>query len=73
MTSVRIIMDLCVRENLFIHQMDVRNAYLNSKIDYEIFVEQPPGFIKKGKNGEDLVLKLNKSLYGLKQSGRLWN
>ena len=53
--------------------MDVRNAYLNSKIDYEIFVEQPPGFIQKGINGEDLVLKLNKSLYGLKQSGRLWN
>ena len=73
MTSVRILMDLCVRENLFIHQMDVRNAYLNSKIDYEIFVDQPPGFITHGKNGEELVLKLNKSLYGLKQSGRLWN
>ena len=34
----------------------------------EIFVEQPEGF-KTNK----LVYRLNKSLYGLKQSGRNWN
>ena len=73
MTSVRILMDLAIRQNLLIHQMDVRNAYLNSNIDYDIYVEQPNGFKLSGKNGEDLILKLNKSLYGLKQSGRLWN
>ena len=38
-----------------------------------ICVEQPEGFAVSNKNGEKLVLRLNKSLYGLKQSVRNWN
>ena len=34
-------------------------------------MRQPEGFIVPGQ--EDLVCKLNKGVYGLKQSGRLWN
>ena len=56
-----------------VHQMDVKTAYLNADIDCEIYVQQPEGFIKTNKEGEKLVCKLNKSLYGLKQSGRNWN
>ena len=40
--------------------MDVKNAYLNVPLDYEIYVELPEGF--KGKNG-NYVWKLRKSLY----------
>ena len=47
--------------------MDVTTAYLHAPTDYEIFVEQLERF-KTNK----LVYKLNKSLYGLKQSGRNW-
>ena len=45
--------------------MDVKSAYLNAPLDYEIYVELLEGF--KGKNG-NYVWKLKKSLYGLKQS-----
>ena len=44
--------------------MDVKTAYLNANIDYEIYIEQPRGF----KKGENRVCYLNKSIYGLKQS-----
>ena len=53
--------------------MDVKTAYLNALIDSEIFMEQPEGYEKAVKNGEKLVYKLRKSLYGLKQSGCNWN
>ena len=52
--------------------MDVKTAYLNADIDCVIFLEQPEGFAKTNSKGEKLVCKLNKSLYGLKQSGRNW-
>lgn len=73
MTSVRVLMQLTAQYNLELHQMDVKTAYLHAPIDCEIYMEQPEGFEMKSKTGEKLVCKLNKSLYGLKQSGRNWN
>ena len=71
--SIRLLMQLALDFSLDLHQMDVKTAYLNAPIDCELYVEQPEGFIKYSETGERLVCKLNKSLYGLKQSGRNWN
>jgi hypothetical protein len=51
--------------------MDVITAFLNGDLQEEIFMQQPPGYVQPGK--EDLVCKLKKSIYGLKQSPRCWN
>ena len=72
-SSVRMLMQLAVQEGMVVHQMDVKTAYLNAPIDCELYMEQPEGYERKGPNGEKLVCKLKKSLYGLKQSGRNWN
>jgi hypothetical protein len=74
MTSMRMILQMCVDHEMDIHQMDVKSAYLNSPIDCEIFVKQPQGYeVAFDEDGKPFVCKLQKSLYGLKQSGRNWN
>ena len=70
MTSIRVMMQLAAQHDLILHQMDVKTAYLNAPIDCEIYLDQPEGFQIENKDGKRLVYKLNKSLYGLKQSGR---
>ena len=71
MTSVRILMQYAVEKEFVIHQLYVKTAYLNAPIDCEIFMTQPEGYIQPG--NEHFVCKLNKSLYGLKESGCNWN
>ena len=71
MTSVRMLMQYAVQHDMVINQLDVKTAYLNAPIDCEIYMSQPEGYVTKGK--ENLVCRLHKSLYGLKQSGRNWN
>lgn len=68
-TSIRFLLALAAKYNLFIHQMDAVTAFLNAKLQEEIFMAQPIGF----DDGSGLVCKLNKSIYGLKQSSRVWN
>ena len=53
--------------------MDVKSAYLHSPIDCDIYVAQTKGYEVLNENGKPMVFKLNKSIYGLKQSGRNWN
>ena len=48
--------------------MDVETAFLNGRINSEVYVKQLIGY----ENGTDKVWKLNKSLYGLKESPRTW-
>ena len=69
-TSLRILLSHAAHKNLEIHQMDVETAYLNGTIDEEIYVKQPSGFEVYGH--EDKVYRLNKAIYGLRQSGRAW-
>eukprot|EP00253_Pinus_taeda_P004048 PITA_04048 len=52
-------------------QMDVKTTFLHGDLEEEIYMKQPEGFAVKGK--KELVCKLKKSLYGLKQSPKKWN
>ena len=53
-----------------VFQMDVKSAFLNSFIEEEVYVKQPPGF--ENPKFPNHVYKLQKALYGLKQASRAW-
>lgn len=71
--SIRTILQMAANDGLHLHQMDVKGAYLNAPIDKDIYVQQPPGYEQMDIHGKTLTCHLNKSLYGLKQSGRNWH
>ena len=49
--------------------MDVKTTFLHGDLEEEIYMKQLEGFVVKGK---EFVCKLEKSMYGLKQSPRMW-
>jgi hypothetical protein len=67
--TLRFILSLAAQLDLNLYQVDVASAYLHGELEEEIFMEQPEGFSK----GRNLVCRLKKSLYGLKQAGAVWN
>ena len=73
-TTVRLLLILEVLLDLKSKQGDVTAAFLHADLpdNENVYVEMPRGFRQKGKNGKHKVLKLNKTLYGLRQSPRLF-
>ena len=74
--SLQIYLALCLMLNLFVHQVDIVGAYLESELgdnEFPIFMKLPPGMHHLRQIRKGLLCRLLKSLYGLKQSGRLWN
>ena len=65
-SSIRILISLASIHKLFIHQMDVKAAFLNGDLEEEIYMLQLEGCITSEQ--ENKVCKLRKSLYGLKQA-----
>jgi ATP-binding cassette subfamily B (MDR/TAP) protein 1 len=56
---------------MHIVQFDIRTTFLHGDQDEEIYLLQPEGFTSSGQELKDC--RLQKSLYGLKQSSRVWN
>lgn len=50
--------------------MDVKSAFLNGHLEEEVYIDQPPGYVKKGEKKN--VCHLKKALYDLKQTPRAW-
>nr|GEU90436.1 retrovirus-related Pol polyprotein from transposon TNT 1-94 [Tanacetum cinerariifolium] len=70
------LISLTVSENLDMRLMDVVTAYLYGSLDSDIYMKIPEGFkmpeALSAKPKDMYSVKLQRSLYGLKQSGRMW-
>lgn len=68
MQTLKILLSYCCANNLFIEQMDVETAFLNGTIKSEVYIYEPQGY----ETGKNKVCKLQKALYGLRESPRAW-
>ena len=67
-TSIRLVLALAAMFGYRVHQMDVDTAFLNAELQEEVYVASPQGYeLPSGR-----VYRLNRCLYGLKQSPRGW-
>eukprot|EP00253_Pinus_taeda_P007230 PITA_07230 len=69
-SSIRSMLALLAQMGWKIHQMDVKTAFLNGKIEEEVYIEQPEGFETFYR--ESHVCGLKRALYKLKQAPRAW-
>ena len=70
LTTIRTILALASHYDLELEQMDVVTAFLNGDLNEDIYMSIAQGF--RNPENSSKVCKLQKSLYGLKQSPRQW-
>jgi hypothetical protein len=68
--TVRTILTLALSRDWPVYQLDVKNTFLHDTLTETVYFTQPVGFIDSAH--PDLVYKLSKSLYDLKQAPRAW-
>jgi hypothetical protein len=67
---VRVLLSLAANLDWPLHQLDVKNAFLHGDLEEEVYMDTPPGYTASSKT--EVVYKLQRALYGLKQSPRAW-
>jgi histone deacetylase 1/2 len=68
--TVRLVLSLAVSRGWSLRQVDVSNAFLHGFLSEDVYMQQPPGF--EDARYPSHVCKLQRSIYGLKQSPRAW-
>ena len=63
---VQVVLSLALSWEWAVHQLDVKNAFLHGTLSKTVYCSQPTGFVDSAR--PDLVYRLNRSKYGLKQA-----
>lgn len=68
--TVRLVLGHAVANGWVLRPLDINNAFLQGKLEEDVYTAQPAGFVDSTKPTH--VCKLRKALYGLKQAPRAW-
>jgi hypothetical protein len=66
--TVRTLLAVAAHRAWDVQQIDIKTAFLHGKMDTEVHMLQPPGFV----DGVENVVRVDKSMYGFKQAPRIW-
>jgi hypothetical protein len=72
-STIRILLIIATAYDLNLTSIDVVKAYLQAVLTEDLYMMVPPGLSRFDGDGKPQVVKLKKSLYGLRQAGRRWN
>jgi hypothetical protein len=74
-STINSMLALANQNKEYIYIIDVRNAFVQTPTspDIELYLTQPKGYERYDKDGNKLVCKLDKYLYGLLQASREFN
>lgn len=74
LSMLMLLLKIAINRNLKVFSYDVKKAFLNAKLEDDVYIHLPDGFhlLNDNFNSREHCVKLNKALYGLKQAGRAW-
>lgn len=70
LNTVRVILSLVANLDWPLHQFNVNNAFLRGDLEEEVYMDMPLGYTMSSTT--EVVCKLQRALYWLKQSPRAW-
>jgi hypothetical protein len=72
-STVRLLLCLSISNGWKTRQVDFSNAFVQAKLKEDVYISLPAMFEgPKGEGNQEVVLKLNRSLYGLVQAPLYW-
>ena len=70
LNTIRVLLSLTANIDWSLHPFDLKNAFFHDDLKEKVYINIPPSYMATSES--KIVCKLQRALYGLKQSPRVW-